>query len=45
MKVYDDSKSEYILIRKPKYFNKDTEFMVLETEEEIRLIKLKELQH
>ena len=41
MKVYEDSKSEYILIRKPKFFNINTEFMVFETENEIRLIEVK----
>ena len=40
MKVYEDFKGEYILIRKPRFWNVKTEFMVHETKEEIKLIKI-----
>ena len=40
MKVYEDMKSEYILIRKPGW-KAGSEFMVYETEKEIKLILLK----
>ena len=43
MKVYEDSKSPYILIRKPKDWKTGTEFMVLERENSIKLIKIKEV--
>jgi len=42
MKVYEDMKGKYILIRNPQFFKKGNEFMVYETEKEIRLIKLGE---
>ncbi len=41
MKVYEDMRSNYILIRKPS-FKVGTEFMVVESDNEIRLIKVAE---
>ena len=41
MKVYNDMKGSYILIRKPKEWEAGTEFMVLERENTIQLVKIK----